>query len=39
MDVIATNNAVAVSGFPVEVEEWIWEREKEVFKFVERKKR
>jgi hypothetical protein len=39
MDVVATNNAIAVAGFPREVEEWIWEREKEVFKFVERKKR
>lgn len=31
MDVLMTNNAIQVAGFPESVEKWIWETEREPF--------
>jgi len=31
MDIPATNNAISISQFPENVEQWIWERHREAF--------
>lgn len=31
MDIPGTNNAIAVSQFPIHVNDWIWEKKREAF--------